>query len=629
MKNKLSPDNLLLLLILIVAAVLRFWNFANMPYMHDELSALARTHFNSFSEMIANGARVDGHPVGVQVFLYYWTMLFGENEMIVKLPFILCGLASIIIAFKISKCWFNSTTGLVVASYMTIMQYMITYSDIARPYMSGVLFTLMMVWCWSNYLFNSDGKKIKWLIGYVLFSALCTYDHHLALLLAIIVAFTGVVFLNKSNSKGYLIGFVSIIILYIPHINIFFYQLSKGGLGGSDGWLGKPDINWLLLYFQYVFHYSFIMYGLLIALLLLSFIRYSVKIKESQKFRIISVVWFLLVFFIEYYYSLKINPIIQFSTMIFVFPFLLMFLFSLMGELSSSFKTSIVSLILIAGIFSLVFTRKHYFIFYNQPYQEQITNTYKALDQIGDAKKATIELLVPQAFKDYYFKKYNREFNCIYYDAFNGKKDTKAFRKFVDEQTTDYFIFGNPPLEYIQIIKEKYPFIMKKEEGFTYSFYCFAKQKPANEIHEQVVSIKKLDLTNGTNKLDSTMEYGPAYSEKLKSITNSRHNILTISATVSSSDSLANPTIVADIQENDNSLYWNGVDYSNYNNHPNGSNTIYFSKLMTDFDLKGYPRPQIKIYFWNRTKKNIVVENVTIEVIKSNPFIYGLFEPLD
>ncbi len=629
MNSKLSKDNILLIAILLIAAILRFWNFGNMPYMHDELSALSRTHFNSISELITNGARTDGHPIGIQVFLYYWTMLFGENEMIVKLPFILCGLASIFIAYKIATRWFNTSVALIVASFMAILQYMITYSEIARPYIPGVLFSLLMVWYWSNYLFNEDGKRNKALIGYVSFAVLCCYTHHFATLLTMVVAATGLFFLNKTNWKGYAIAIVSIVILYIPHISISLYQFSKGGLGGNDGWLGKPDPNWLLMYFQYAFHYSYGMYALLITLLVVSLIKYNNRIRETQKFRMICVVWFLAVFFIEYYYSLKVNPIIQFSTMIFVFPFLLMFLFSLTGELSTVFKTTLVSLIVIVGIVSLVVTRKHFQIFYHQPYQEQVTNTYKVLDQIGGEKNATIELLIPPLYKEHYFKKYNREFESIYFNPFDSKIDTKAFRKFVNAQTTDYFIFGNPPLEYIQIIKEKYSYIYRKEEGFTYSFYCFAKQKPVNEIHEQIVSSKKLDLTNGTNKMDSTMEYGPAFSEKLKNSTNSRHNILTISATLSSNDSTANPTIVADIQEDDNSLFWNGADYQNYNTNATGSNTMYWSKLLTDFNLKGYPRPQIKIYLWNRNKKNINVENVTLEVIKSNPVIYGLFEPLD
>jgi len=629
MNSKLSKDNILLIAILLIAAILRFWNFANMPYMHDELSALSRTHFNSISELIANGARTDGHPIFIQVFLYYYTMLLGENEMVVKLPFILCGLASIFIAYKISSRWFNTSVALIVASFMATMQYMITYSAIARPYMPGVLFSLLMVWYWSNYLFEEDGKRNKALIGFIVFAALSCYTHHFATLLTMLVSATGLFFLNKKTWKGYVIAIISIVVLYLPHISITLYQFSKGGLGGNDGWLGKPDANWLLMYFQYAFHYSYVMYGLLITLLFVSLIKYSDKIKETQKFRMICVVWFMAVFFIEYYYSLKVNPIIQFSTMIFVFPFLLMFLFSLAGDLSTVFKTTIVSLILVVGIFSLVITRKHFQLFYHQPYQEQVTNTYKILDEIGGEKNATIELLIPPLYKEHYFKKYNREFKSIYYNPFDDKKDIKAFRKFVNAQTTDYFIFGNPPLEYIQIIKEKYPYIYRKEEGFTYSFYCFAKQKPANEVFETIVTTKKLDLTNGTNKLDSTMEYGPAFSEKFKKITNGRHNILTISATLSTIDTTANPTIVADIQEDDNSLFWNGVDYHNYNNNATGTNTMYFSKLLTDFNLRGYPRPQIKIYLWNRNKKNVNVENVTLEVIKSNPVIYGLFEPLD
>ncbi len=172
MKNKLSLDNILLLLILLVAVVLRFWDFSNIPYMHDELSALARTHYsNLYDEIYYGVAKLDTHPAGVQLFIYYWTKLFGENEMVVKFPFILCGLASIIVAYKIAKFWFNSTVGLITASLMAVMQYMVTYSQIARPYIAGVLFSLLMVWCWSNYFFNTTtDKKMKWLICYIIFS---------------------------------------------------------------------------------------------------------------------------------------------------------------------------------------------------------------------------------------------------------------------------------------------------------------------------------------------------------------------------------------------------------------------------------------------------------------------------
>jgi hypothetical protein len=85
-----------LLLIILSAAILRFWAFPDIPFMHDELSALSRLQLQSFSDLIRYGVVLnDTHPAGVQVFLYYWVKLGGESEWWVKLPFLLSGVASV------------------------------------------------------------------------------------------------------------------------------------------------------------------------------------------------------------------------------------------------------------------------------------------------------------------------------------------------------------------------------------------------------------------------------------------------------------------------------------------------------------------------------------------------------
>ena len=69
--------------------------------MHDELSALGRVQYNSVQDVITYGVEInDTHPPGGQVFLYYWTSLFGTGEMIVKLPFLICGLLAVILVYK-------------------------------------------------------------------------------------------------------------------------------------------------------------------------------------------------------------------------------------------------------------------------------------------------------------------------------------------------------------------------------------------------------------------------------------------------------------------------------------------------------------------------------------------------
>ena len=96
---KLS-NRTILFLILLVAAALRFYNYFEIPYTHDEFSALFRTQFDSFSELIAKGVKIDGHPAGVHVFLYYWTKIFGYSEWIVKLPFTILSICSVYLSLN-------------------------------------------------------------------------------------------------------------------------------------------------------------------------------------------------------------------------------------------------------------------------------------------------------------------------------------------------------------------------------------------------------------------------------------------------------------------------------------------------------------------------------------------------
>ena len=96
-------------LILIVAIALRFYDYFSIPFTHDEFSALFRLSFPDFNTLIEKGVKVDGHPAGVHVFLYYWTLFFGKAEWVVKLPFTICGVVSIYVLYLIAQKWYNET----------------------------------------------------------------------------------------------------------------------------------------------------------------------------------------------------------------------------------------------------------------------------------------------------------------------------------------------------------------------------------------------------------------------------------------------------------------------------------------------------------------------------------------
>ena len=69
-----SNNRLILYLILLLAAVLRFYHYREIPLTHDELSALTRVAFSSFSELIEKVVR--GCRVGGQTSLYHFRVAF-------------------------------------------------------------------------------------------------------------------------------------------------------------------------------------------------------------------------------------------------------------------------------------------------------------------------------------------------------------------------------------------------------------------------------------------------------------------------------------------------------------------------------------------------------------------------
>src|SRR6187455_1639790 len=93
---RFSKDRILLLVILAAAAFLRFFHLGGFSLSNDELSALVRTEFGSLRELIDQGIRVDAHPAGVQIFLYYWIKIWGISETALRFPFALAGTLSVL-----------------------------------------------------------------------------------------------------------------------------------------------------------------------------------------------------------------------------------------------------------------------------------------------------------------------------------------------------------------------------------------------------------------------------------------------------------------------------------------------------------------------------------------------------
>ena len=338
-KIKKYPEETALAIILLIGAVFRFYHLGYTSLSNDELSALVRTRFTSFSELIEKGVAVDGHPAFVQVLLYYWTKIFGDGVFAIRFPFAVAGIFSILFLYLLGKKWFSKATGLFAAAAFSTLEFPLLYSQTARPYIFSVLFVLMAAYFWTKVLFENvidrnRKNKTHLLVAYILSMSACMYTHYFSFLMAAVIGITGLLFMTKENRKEYILSGAVILVLFLPHLSIFFTQLNIGGVGL---WLGKPDENFLRNFISYSLNDSDLLFYLFFGICVASFI-YFRKTLVITRYHWFSIGWFLVLFFIGYYYSVLRNPVLQTSTLLPGFPFLLLFVFSFIPEHSFNKK---------------------------------------------------------------------------------------------------------------------------------------------------------------------------------------------------------------------------------------------------------------------------------------------------
>ena len=116
-------NKLTLSIFLVIGFILRFFASVTHSYSSDELSAINRLNFGSFSDLIETGVKTgDMHPAGVQVFLVFWSNLFGTEEWIHRLPFVILGTVSIYFIYILAKR-INEKTGLIAAGIWSTLLF--------------------------------------------------------------------------------------------------------------------------------------------------------------------------------------------------------------------------------------------------------------------------------------------------------------------------------------------------------------------------------------------------------------------------------------------------------------------------------------------------------------------------
>jgi hypothetical protein len=651
-KKEKTITFILVVLLLVLASALRLYRPYAIPFSYDELGSILKTYHNGFKELVDYMMHYDTHPVGVEVFLFYWTKLVGYTPLYVKLPFIISGIFSVLYIFRIGKEWFNPTVGLICAAYVATLQYTIMHSQEIRLYGIGLFFALAMAYHWGRIMFFPEKRfDLNWLL-YVLFSALCAYTHYFCLLAAGIAGLTGLFFIKKRYVIRYVTAGIMIFVLYIPHLHILFYQWALGNNLGA--WLGKPRNTYILEYLNYVFHFSPYAYGCAAALCLWGII-YSI-VKKTFKWRVmlISFLWFAVPFCLGFFYSVYLNPILQYRVLIFSFPFLLLSIFGMMPDINGILKTLVVAAICTVNIYTLVFERKYYDFYYSEPIRKVCLLNDSVTKTLG--KAGTLRFVegdtgsLTNIRELYYIRRYKLDSTYLPLDNSPDKTSLVDYLEENPRKDLTYGCLNEADVNYLPIFLNYYPYIIKQYNLWGGNFYIFTNQKGNNTSPVEFNSKQDFEGSNlkgwqaGDDKcildtihfsgrhcynMDSLHEYGPAFTYNLKDMIGKKNDIIVATAEIYPlSVNMDKVVLVATLESKGKTICWSGESLSNYIEKGEKGKWIkvYHTIKLSD-NYINYPDIQVKIYLWNQSKRNFFVDDFEAGAIKGNPFLYGITEP--
>ncbi len=167
-------DSLILLLILVLAAILRFYRLDYQSLWYDE----------AYTASVTDPATVglsyiwSSGPVAVMPPLHhtlvYLSRLVGTGETSLRLPSVLAGILTVALIYLTAKYCFNRRVATIASLIATVSTFHVYYSQEARAYSLLMLFSIASTYCLLRAL--KERRPVWWLL-YIFSTSLGLYTH--------------------------------------------------------------------------------------------------------------------------------------------------------------------------------------------------------------------------------------------------------------------------------------------------------------------------------------------------------------------------------------------------------------------------------------------------------------------
>ncbi len=644
MIQRLIRNYPILCIILLLAFIIRLVAGHVQSFSNDELSALYRLQYSNFYDLMYWGVQVDNHPALVQLFLYYYVQLVPKGEVFVRLPFILATTCSLGYVFFSMKKLSGEFAAYMVTIILAFAGFSIQMGYFARPYAFGILFTSAATYYWIR-IFIDKEKGFKYLLFFTLCCILAAYTHYLALLQIAILGAATFVFSSPRLWWKILVAAFFSLLAFAPHYTITKYHLSVGGIGA---WLGKANNAFIIdMWFEY-FDRSAIILGFF---LLVAFA--SILMKPTQPvIRKLLLLGFLSVtpYMILYFYSVKVNPLLQYSAGFFLMPYLLGLFFS--GFETSWVQSKMIKWVYVGLIMVFLSSTLYTYSAFAPIHFAEFKKIAAYIEEHESDSVTTVVAVNNPFYIDYYLKDKKPDLYITdMYDNLN------FLRKYIDTCKSVGFIYAftndRSNMEIPFMIRNRFYHLQEVRYYMNSELMHFSLSKMDAEIPiDPFQPLFEYGLNSETKVFEKTDENGGPFSEytlfseeafspsfkiKLSDLNLKPFDRIFASATITGADR-CDLEMVLSIENEKESVFWRSrklsYQYGVYDNFEKDSLPRYrgdrfnihrylvIGESLNDIrvDLKEH---FLKVYIWNPQGCSCHVTRFTVSILKGNPLVTG------
>ena len=242
-----------LIIVLVVAGVLRFTNLGYSNYQGDEIKALYLPEGDeSFFEFLMDQRK--GPVQFLVTFILKFINPTYENELLLRIPFVLAGFFSVYFFFKLVRMIFGKKIAFYSSLFLATNGFFIAFSRIVQ-YQSFVIFFMVLALYYLSLALKSEDFKIKGIYWGLIFWALSILSHYDGIFIAPFAFYLIYKWFRNANKqqRSHLLKALVIPALFVASFYVpFIFSISERT---QEYWLGRitGDVSAKLSSSRYLF----------------------------------------------------------------------------------------------------------------------------------------------------------------------------------------------------------------------------------------------------------------------------------------------------------------------------------------------------------------------------------------